>query len=385
MTLASNYSGYSILEGSYLSLGVENGKIISKKKLLENKENLSFIIPGLIDLQVNGFKGFDLNSDDLEPETVESLSEELCKAGVRKYLPTLVTASEKKICDRLKAIKLAKLNFQKSKEMIAGVHIEGPSISKRNGPRGAHPKKDIRSLTLNEFKKWYEISGGLIKIITLAPETKGAMEFIKLVSKQNIIFSIGHSHANEEDIIKAVELGARMSTHLGNGVSNYIKRHPNLIWAQLANRRLVASFIADRHHLSKNTLKAMLKAKGYKSSILVSDSVKFAGLPEGKYNSSIGGDVEVSSDGRISMANTPYLAGSGSSLLDILCGFSDFTDLPIKYAALMSCQNPAKLLEIDNNLSVGSSADFILLKKMKNQKKLIVKDIIYKGRSVLVD
>ena len=89
--------------------------------------------------------------------------------------------------------------------MIAGVHIEGPSISKRNGPRGAHPKKDIRSLTLNEFKKWYEISGGLIKIITLAPETKGAMEFIKLVSKQNIIFSIGHSHANEEDIIKAVD------------------------------------------------------------------------------------------------------------------------------------------------------------------------------------
>ena len=157
------------------------------------------------------------------------------------------------------------------------------------------------------------------------------------------------------------------------------------VHANAANKRLVASFIADRHHLSKNTLKAMLKAKGYKSSILVSDSVKFAGLPEGRYNSSIGGDVEVSSDGRISMANTPYLAGSGSSLLDILCGFSDFTDLPIKYAALMSCQNPAKLLEIDNNLSVGSSADFILLKKMKNQKKLIVKDIIYKGRSVLVD
>ena len=70
MTLAPNYSGYSILEGSYISLGVENGKIISKKKLLENKENLPFIIPGLIDLQVNGFKGFDLNSDDLEPETV---------------------------------------------------------------------------------------------------------------------------------------------------------------------------------------------------------------------------------------------------------------------------------------------------------------------------
>ncbi|MFL2802055.1 MAG: N-acetylglucosamine-6-phosphate deacetylase [Paracoccaceae bacterium] len=385
MTLVSNYVGYSILEGYNLSLGVDEGKIISKKKLLEKKENLPIIIPGLIDLQVNGFKGFDLNSDDLEPETVESLSEELCKVGVRKYLPTLITASEKKICDKLKAIKFAKANFQKSKEMIAGVHIEGPSISKKNGPRGAHPKKDIRSLTLNEFNKWYEISGGLIKLITLAPETKGAIEFIKVVSKQNIIVSIGHSDADEEDIIKAVESGARMSTHLGNGVSNYIKRHPNLIWAQLANEKLVASFIADRHHLSKNTLKAMLKAKGFKSSILVSDSVKFAGLPEGKYNSLIGGDVEVSSDGRVSVVNTPYLAGSGSSLLDIFCGFSDFTNLPIKYAALMSCQNPAKLIEIDNNLSIGSSADFILLKKMKNKKRLIVKDIIYKGKSVLVD
>ena len=385
MTLGSNYFGYSILEGCYLSLGVKNGKIISKTRLLENIENLPFIIPGLIDLQVNGFKGFDLNSDDLEPETVESLSEELCKAGVRKYLPTLITASEKKICDKLKAIKFAKANFQKSKEMITGVHIEGPSISKRNGPRGAHPKKDIRSLTLNEFNKWYETSGGLIKLITLAPETKGAIELIKVISKQNIIVSIGHSDADEDDIIKAVESGARMSTHLGNGVSNYIKRHPNLIWAQLANEKLVASFIADRHHLSKNTLRAMLKAKGFKSSILVSDSVKFAGLPEGKYNSLIGGDVEVSSDGRVSIVNTPYLAGSGSSLLDIFCGFSDFTNLPIKFAALMSCQNPAKLMEIDNNLSIGSSADFILLKKMKNKKRLTVKDIIYKGKSVLVD
>ena len=81
MTLVSNYVGYSILEGCNLSLGVDEGKIISKKKLLEKKENLPIIIPGLIDLQVNGFKGFDLNSDDLEPETVESLSEELCKVA----------------------------------------------------------------------------------------------------------------------------------------------------------------------------------------------------------------------------------------------------------------------------------------------------------------
>ena len=104
-----------------------------------------------------------------------------------------------------------------------------------------------------------------------------------------------------------------MSTHLGNGVPNYIKRHPNLDMVQLAIKISCLLYCRPPPFVKKYISKVMLKAKG-KSSILVSDSVKFAGLPEGRYNSSIGGDAEVSSDGRISMANTIGLAGSGSSL-----------------------------------------------------------------------
>ncbi len=383
MTKLSKYICHDILTGENLSVEVEKGIIVRRNRIDTKLKNLPIIIPSLIDLQVNGFKGNDINDRYLEPETVESLSNSLCEVGIRKYLPTIVTASESDICQKLTAIRKASKIFPRSKEMIAGVHIEGPAISNKNGPRGAHPKEYIRPATISEFKRWQLASENLIKLITIAPETEGAEQFIEYVTNRKILVSIGHTDAKEADIDKAVTAGASMSTHLGNGVSNCLPRHPNLIWAQLAEDKLMASFIADRHHLSKSALKSMLRAKGVEFSILVSDSVKFAGLPSGRYHSFIGGEVDVSDDGRISIVDTPYLAGSGTSLLNIVCGFSEFTDLPFKNAVAMSCINPARLLGVDNSLKVGSPAHFILLNADKNCSKLSVADIIFQGRSVL--
>lgn len=383
MSEQATYLCHDLLAGKHFSIRVENGRIVARDGIVTKVQDLPTIIPSFVDMQVNGFQGLDLNEGVLELETVEALSDALCCVGVRAYLPTLITASEADLCQRLQAIRKGAEILPKSKELIAGIHIEGPAISHKDGPRGAHPKEHIRPASIAEFERWQDAAGGFIKLITLAPETEDAACFIEYVTSRGVIVALGHCDADEADISRAVDAGARMSTHLGNGIAINLPRHPNAIWAQLAECRLTASFIADRHHLPKSALKSMLRAKGLELSILVSDSVKFAGLPAGRYSAGIGGEVEVSEGGRISIADTPYLAGSGACLLDVVVNFSKFTKMPLQDAVVMACNNPAKLLGLKNDLAVGAPANFILLNHNNTSHQTSVRDIIFQGRSVL--
>lgn len=383
MTDQVTYSCRSLTTGQALSIHVRDGVIAGIDHGDVAPREVPLIIPALVDLQVNGFMGHDLNEGQLTVETVMALSHALCRVGVCAYLPTLITAGEDEICQRLKIIRQAVEECPKSKKMIAGIHIEGPAISHLDGPRGAHPAEHVRPASLAEFERWQEACGGLIKIVTLAPETLGASEFIKHVTSTGVVVSLGHSNADEEEVARAVDAGATMSTHLGNGISNLLPRHPNAIWAQLADDRLVASFIADRHHLPRSTLTAMIRAKGVERSLLISDSVRFAGQPAGRYRSTIGGDVEVSQDGRVSIADTPLLAGSGSCLLEILLGFPEFTGMPLENAVTMACKTPARQIGLQNELAEAHPANFILLEEDEKVSKPTVRDIIFDGESVM--
>ena len=153
-------------------------------------------------------------------------------------------------------------------------------------------------------------SGGLVGKITLSPHYDQVANFIRALVGQGILVAIGHTSATADQIHAAVSAGARLSTHLGNGAAAMLPRHPNFIWAQLACDRLDAGFIADGFHLPADTFKAMLRAKGLERSYLVSDTAALAGMPPGVYDQPIGGRVEVGSDGRLSVAGTPYLAGA---------------------------------------------------------------------------
>ena len=383
MTDQVTYSCRSLTTGQALSIHVRDGVIVGIDHGDVAPREVPLIIPALVDLQVNGFMGHDLNEGQLTVETVMALSHALCRVGVCAYLPTLITAGEDEICQRLKIIRQAVEECPKSKKMIAGIHIEGPAISHLDGPRGAHPAEHVRPASVAEFARWQEACGGLVKIVTLAPEIEGASEFIKHVISTGVVVSLGHSNADEEDVVRAVDAGATMSTHLGNGISSLLARHPNAIWAQLADDRLTASFIADRHHLPRSTLTAMIRAKGVERALLISDSVRFAGQPAGRYRSAIGGDVEVSQDGRVSIVGTPFLAGSGSCLLDILLGFPEFTSMPLEDAVTMACSTPARQIGLENELAEGQPANFILLEQDVKASKPTVRDIIFDGESVM--
>ncbi|MEP3279805.1 MAG: amidohydrolase family protein [Stappiaceae bacterium] len=381
MTQAATYSGYDPVRGACISVHVQNGVIQASEPCGDH--GLPLIAPGFVDLQVNGFQGYDLNSGVLDAKTVEALSDMLSHFGVAAYLPTIITASETDICQRLSAIREAQETHPKSRRMIAGIHVEGPAISPKDGPRGAHPEEHVRPPSQVEFDAWQVAAGGLVRMITLAPEIEGSTDFIRYVTSKGVCVALGHCDATDEDIEKAIDAGARMSTHLGNGIAGTLPRHPNAIWTQLSDDRLMASLIVDGQHLPKSTARSMIRAKGIERSILVSDSVMFAGMAPGRYTSPIGGDVQVSENGRISIADTPYLAGSGSSLMDIVRGFPCFTGFPLADAVIMASYNPAKLLGRTVGLAKGAPADFILFDQDEATESVTVRDIIFGGVSVL--
>lgn len=168
----------------------------------------------------------------------------------------------------------------------------------------------IRPPDLAEVARWQQAPGGLVGMVTLSPHFEGSVKYISRLTVQGVHLSIGHSHASADEIRKAVDAGARLSTRLGNGIAGTIPRHPNPIWTQLSEDRLTATMISDGHHLPADTLKAMVRAKGIGRSILVSDAVALAGLRPGTYDAPIGGKVELRSDGRLGLLGTERLAGA---------------------------------------------------------------------------
>src|ERR1700734_2816426 len=170
---------------------------------------------------------------------------------------------------------------------------------------------------------------------------------------------MGHTGASAEQIRLAVDAGARLSTHLGNGVATVLQRHPNLIWAQLADDRLTATFIADGHHLPADTLKAMLRAKSIGRTILISDLVSIAGLAPGEYETPVGGKVCLHADGRLNVAGSAYLAGATAPLKDAVGYVAANTGFSLGDAVQMATANPGRFAGGRGVLCVGASADMV--------------------------
>ena len=355
--------GRDAISGQVIGLAVENGRIANIQHLEDRGgADLPWLAPGLVDLQVNGWGGHDLNHADISEETVCAIAAGLRLQGVRAFLPTLITASEDTICHALSVIASARTRHEWLAAMIPGIHVEGPFISSDDGPRGAHPAQHVRAPSSEEFDRWQNAAGGLVRLVTLCPKAQGAESFIHHVRASGCLVSIGHSSATGADIAIAVQAGAGFSTHLGNGVSQTLPRHPNLIWAQLASAGLQAMFIADGHHLDRETLIVMLRAKGVGQSILVSDMVALAGMPPGRYRQPVGGDVELSSDGRLSMAGTSLLAGAAKPLADGVALVTALEGFSLADAVTMAAINPARALGLETALVEGAVADFIVFR-----------------------
>ena len=348
-----------LLNGETVEIGVAAGRITSLEQVAGDAQDL--LLPGFIELQLNGYKGIDFNNPETTPAQIREAIHEVRKTGVTALCPTIITGSaahiEGCLTNLVRAIEL----YPDVARAVIGLHIEGPYISAEDGPRGAHPLADVRPPDWGEFERWQQLSGHRIRILTLSPEWPGVNEFITRVAATGVIVAIGHTAASPEQIAAAAAAGARMSTHLGNGSHAKIDRHQNYIWAQLSNDSLWASFIVDGHHLPPAVVKCMIRAKTVDQSIIVTDAIAAAGLPPGRHH--LGNvEVEVLESRRVNLPGTPYLAGSVVDMNDSVAKAVAYSGISLADAVRMATLNPARLLGLENEigeLAVGRRADIL--------------------------
>jgi len=294
-------------------------------------------LPGLFDLQVNGFGGVDFNAADLTADRAAEALDRMLETGVTRCLPTLITSS----FDRFAAS--ARVLAGLPHAAIAGLHMEGPYLSPNEGARGAHPREDIAPASADDFRRRQDAAGGRIRLVTLAPEVAGALPLIEQLVETGVRVAIGHTVATPEQIGDAIRAGASLATHLGNGCPQMLPRHPNVIWELLAADAMFASLIVDGHHLPPATVKAMIRAKTPSRTILVTDAVAAAASAPGRYT--LGAvNCERGEDGRVSLPATPYLAGSSLTLDRAIANTVRFTGLSIDEVVPMASTIPATYL-----------------------------------------
>lgn len=340
-----NITGYSLPNQIPLEITVVDRRVTAIREIDGASANI-FISPALVDIQVNGFCGYDLNVDTVTAEDVCEMVRKLWGVGTGFLCPTIVTASFESIRNSLEAV----VNAYRSDPLIAhsilGIHLEGPYISAEDGPRGAHPLQHVRNPDWDEFRRWQDIADGMIRLVTLAPEKEGAIPFIEKLVSTGVVVSIGHTDTSGEEVQNAISAGATLSTHLGNGAHSMIQRHPNYIWEQLAADELYASLIVDGHHLPPSVVKSMLRAKTLDKCILISDATALAGMPPGHYEFA-GQPVELKDDQSIRLVGTEYLAGSAIALVRGVENSVKFADTSLGQAISLATVNPMRLLDID--------------------------------------
>jgi len=355
--------------GGWVEIVLEADRIASVDPIdgpTEVKDADYWVAPAFWDLQINGRLGISFSDPTLTVDQVAAIVRAQASLGTARLCPTLITAPKPDMLHGVRTIAEACDRFPDVARMVVGIHLEGPSISAVDGYRGAHPLGAVRGPDWDEFVEVREASGGRIAIITLAPERPGAIEFIERAVTEGVLIALGHTSADGPTIRAAVEAGARLSTHLGNGIASPISRHPNPIWDQASEDSLTASLIADGHHLGPSILKALVRAKTAERILLVSDASPLAGLPPGRY-----GNWEVDSSGKIVVAGTPYLAGSNQGIEVGIDHLIRWAGLTVAQAIDAATRHPARLLGFEEpNLEAGQPGNLIRFRMQSGKEGL---------------
>lgn len=342
-----------------------------------------FLSPGLIDIQVNGFLGVDYNNPTCSPEDIARSVRMLFSTGVTRFYPTVITGSPEDMAGALRNLTDARETLREGAAMD-GFHVEGPHISPDDGPRGAHPRRWVRPPDLEEFRRWQDLTGNRIRIVTLAPEWPGATRYIEAITGEGVVAAIGHTNATALQIADAVSAGATLSTHLGNGAHSVIKRHPNYIWDQLAEDRLMADFIVDGIHLPASFLKVAIRAKGMERAVLVTDATAPAGCSPGQY---LLGEqpVELTADNRVMLLGQERLAGSALSMDRGVTNLMRLAGLSLAEAIRMATTNAAIAGKVPGRtagLVAGDRADFIQYHFNSQDKSISIENTYISGDKV---
>lgn len=248
------------------------------------------------DLQVNGYAGTDFNRDGLTAEALHHACVCLREDGVDAILATFITDDIASMCRRMGALARLREADPLAREVIAGIHVEGPFINPEKGYVGAHPAHAVRPANLEDTKRLIDAAGGLTRLVTLAPECDEHFRVTQFLSSTGIVVSAGHCNPSLEKLDAACSHGLTMFTHVGNGCPMQMHRHDNIIQRALALQdRLWLCFIPDGVHIDFFALRNYLRCAGVDRSIFVTDAISAARLGPGRYTLA-GWDILIGED-----------------------------------------------------------------------------------------
>lgn len=359
----SDVSAYIYGEGvKKVNIGFDGDKIAYVGERAEGITPLAtlpagaIVVSGFIDEHIHGADGSDAMDGDLSALRVVSSC--LAKEGTTSFLATTMTASRERITKALEAVKVA-VDCAMPGARILGAHLEGPFLSAKHA--GAHPIKYLEPPSIERFKEYDEAAGGNIKMVTLAPETAGGTALIRYLSERGVVASIGHTNANYSEVADAVMSGAKSVTHLFNAQRGIHHREIGVAGGALLSDELNCEMMLDTIHLSVPAIKLAWKIKPKDKVILITDSMRAKGLPDGE--SELGGQKVLVKGGEARLTDGT-LAGSVLKMnvavknLVTLCG-ATFTE-----AIDCATVNPAKNLGVFDrfgSISMGKAADLTVL------------------------
>lgn len=349
-----------------------DGEKISKIGNFSSDDGLDLtglvVMPGLIDMHIHGCGGAD--TGDATPEALETMSQTLVKNGVTSFCPASMTLSFEELTKIF-----ANIDAMKDKvggAYIHGANMEGPYIAMSK--KGAQNPLYVRNPDKEEFKKLYEGCNGAIRVVDIAPECDGGDEFIKEIQPICPV-SIAHTDAGYDEAVHAIELGVRHITHLFNAQSGLHHRKPGVVGAAFDVGRangVRAELICDGFHIHPATLRIAFREMGEDGTVIISDSMKAAGCPDGDYD--LGGQPVYVRDGKALLADGT-IAASTSNVYKELKNVISF-GIPEKQAVKSATINPAKAIRVDDktgSIEEGKLADILVVDKEYNIKLVIVK------------
>lgn len=341
---------------------VDKGKIVKLAKTVpKNVKVYSYenciISPGFVDIHVHGGFGVDLMFS--AASDIKKFIEKLPETGVTSFIPSTVTDS----FENLKKVseKLSTIRCEKGSEIV-GIHFEGPYLNPEMA--GAQSKEHIRFPSIEEVKLLSSFFNNVARRLTLAPEVDDGINFIKKLNDLGIIVSIGHTNASYEQAVQAFSAGARIVTHIFNGMRVFHHREPGVVGAALNFSKAYVETILDLIHLHPATVELVYKCKGSKKVVIVTDAIAGAGLPDGTFKL---GPIEIIVRDGVSRLPNGTLAGS-TLTMDRALKNAVKIGIPLAKALEMVTLTPCKAMMIKGKgcIMEGNDADLVVLDKDLN-------------------
>ena len=354
-------------------LCIQDGKIAAQAGGPEIDAGGCCLIPGLTDLHFHGCRGEDFS--DATPDGLQAMADYELSRGITQICPAGMTLGEDQLTRICQNAAAHRAKNPGGAELV-GLHLEGPFLCKAK--KGAQNEAFLHDPDPAMLHRLQQAAQGMVKLVTLAAEQPGALEFIRSAQEDGITVSLGHTTADYDTACAAYEAGARQATHLFNAMPPFTHRAPGVVGAAFDHPQVKVELISDGVHIHPSVVRAVFQLFGAHRVILISDSLRATGMPDGRYPFG-GQEIEVHGN-RATMADDPNtLAGSVSDLMACMRSAVSF-GIPLHDAVRAAAVNPAQVLGIFDrlgSLDVGKTANLAILDRDLN-----LKDVFFRGQLV---